>query len=105
MTRGKDFGVVVEYTDAMRTANEDGYRRGFIQGIQFALNSLEQRASALEIENAKTRLHLRWRTSRNRARTMAPMCVAEVSRFFGVFKFGGPLHRRSEWDNAGPEAW
>jgi hypothetical protein len=61
---------------------ELSYRRGFIQGIQFVLNSLRQGCVAEDVEVARTFMHEKWRClSDAKKEIRAPMSVKELKLF------------------------
>lgn len=62
--------------------NEAAYRRGFVQGMQFAVNSLREGATEQEIADARDWLHWEWRTKMVQSRRIeAPMSVKDLARF------------------------
>ena len=64
----------------MSTFNDSAYRRGFIQGIQFAMNSLKESHTPDEIVLAQGFLHLEWRIKHaDNIMTPAPMSTNELA--------------------------
>lgn len=81
----ENFGLsVANQTDA----EERGYRRGFIQGIQFVLRSYDSGGNSIqEVMDAQVKLHVDWRCETALSnRTTAPGLVNEVQPFMAAVR-------------------
>lgn len=84
-----------------QSAGESSYRRGFIHGIQFALNSMQEGATREQIKDDQQNLHWHWRTKLpNDVFVSAPISSGGMKQFL---QNDLPQARRLAAEQAGKE--